>query len=105
MTEKERITRDLLTALDQLPEIMIGIQQMLKVVNDHELDYEMMDDYTPLNRVIDLINIAHVKSSKKSIEHLIEAYTPDEKSKESEDIVYYDHLLDEPIKIITKETV
>ena len=105
MTEKERITRDLLTALDQLPEIMIGLQQMLKVVNDHELDYEMMDDYTPLNRVTDLINIVHVKSTKESIEDLIEAYTQDEKSKESEDIVYYDHLLDEPIKIITKETV
>ena len=75
MTEKERITRDLLTALDQLPEIMIGIQQMLKVVNDHELDYERMDDYTPLNRVIDLINIAHGNTSKKSLEHLVKNYT------------------------------
>ena len=100
MTEKERIIRDLHVALDQLPEIMIGLQQMLKVVNEHELEYERMDDYSPLNRVTDLINIAHVKTTKESIEHLVKAYTPDEKPECSGDIVYYDHVLDEPIEII-----
>ena len=99
MTEKERIIRDLHVALDQLPEIMIGLQQMLKVVDEHELEYERMDDYSPLNRVTDLINIAHVKTTKESIEHLVESYTPDE-TEDSGDIVYYDHVLDEPIEII-----
>ena len=75
MTEKQRITRDLHKALDQLPEIMIGLQQMLKVVNDHELDYERMDDYTPLNRATDLINIAHCNTSNGSLEHLVKNYT------------------------------
>jgi len=75
MTDKQRVSEDLHKALDQLPEIMIGLQQMLKVVNDHELDYERMDDYSPLNRATDVINIAHCSTSEKALEHVIKNYT------------------------------
>ena len=78
MTEKERINRDLQASLEMLPEIMIGIQQMLKLVNEQELEYERMDDYTPLNRAIDLTQIVYLNTNKESIEHLIKNYTKGE---------------------------
>ena len=100
MTEKERINKDLHRALDQLPEIMIGLQQMLKIVNEHELDYQRMDDYTPLNRVTDLINIAHGNTSKGSIDHLVGSYTVEDQ--EDDDYPDYDKIEELLMETVTQ---
>ena len=106
MTAKERMNKDLLEALDRVPEIMIGLQQMLKAVHENELDYDKMDEYTSMYRAIKMIEIAHVHTSQRNIDHVVESYSiedqeddnyPDydeiEGYREMKTISYYDDVM------------